>query len=94
MQQKFRSAIARSPAWKLGDLVQETPLLGVGVFTRNNVEDQSQLRIEQRQRVAWQRRAIRHTRFGDAMLRRGQVIAIEDLDAITRKLGRQFRAMP
>jgi hypothetical protein len=57
------------------------------IFTREDVEGQHQGGIEDHQAQSRQRPRRGRPQFRQAMLGRGQVIAVEDLDAIT---GEQF----
>jgi hypothetical protein len=71
----------------LQDLVQQRPLPGVAVLAREHVGDQHRLRVEHDQGVAGQRPGSDGAQLLEAVLGPGQVVAVEDLDRVTRQPG-------
>ena len=82
--QKLRSAIQRSPARLRQHLIDQGPLLGVGVLARDDIDDQHGGRVEDHQRLPRQGRGAGGPRRPGAVLGAGQVVAVEDLGAVAR----------
>src|SRR5262249_5617930 len=72
--------VAGLDAWQ--HLVHQRALLGMGVLARDYVDDQHHRRVEDHQRLARQGGRMGRPRGRDAVLGRGQVIAVEDLGAV------------
>ncbi len=72
------------------DVVQQRPLLGMAVLTRDQVRDQHQCRLQHRQRLARQGRGRLVACLPEAMFRGGEVVAVQDAHAVARHgLGQQ-----
>ena len=65
-------------------LIDQGPLLGVGVLARDNIDDQHGGRVEDHQRLPRQGRGAGRAGRRDAMLGAGEVVAVEDLGAVAR----------
>jgi len=67
------------------DLADQRPLLSVGVFTRDDVGDQHQGRVEDNQTLPWQWASTVSACDSQTSLCGGQVVAVEDPHAVARQ---------
>src|SRR5512142_294992 len=66
------------------DLVDQGPLLSIGVLAGDGIDDQHARQVEDHQGLARQDRGTGRTRRPDAVFGPGQVVPVEDLGAVAR----------